>query len=170
MGPLVEPTSSPVVRERQALQTILIAWMLAGTLDIATAVLYYAGLSITRATTLLQGIASGVLGATAFAGGLETAAFGLVLHYLITLIWTLVLFVCLEVFKALTRHLALTGIVYGIVIWLTMNLIVLPLSKVRHAPIHLRPAIIAATILVFCIGLPIALVVGVQMRRDKRDA
>jgi hypothetical protein len=168
MGLLVEPASSPVVRERQALYTILIAWMLAGTLDIATAVLYYVGPSITGATTLLQGIASGVLGVRAFAGGLETAAFGLVLHYLIALIWTLVLFVCLGAFKALTRHLTLTGVVYGIVIWLTMNLIVLPLSKVGHTPIHLRPAITGAIILVFCIGLPIALVVGGQMRRDKR--
>jgi hypothetical protein len=170
MGPLVEPTSSPLVRERPAPHTILIAWTLAGTLDIAAAVLYYAGLSITRATTLLQGIASGVLGARAFAGGLETAAFGLVLHYLIALIWTLVLFVCLGAFKALTRHLLLTGIVFGIVIWLTMNLVVLPLSHVRHAPLHLQPSIIAAIILVFCVGLPIALVVGGQMRRDKRAA
>jgi hypothetical protein len=149
------------------LQAILIAWLLAGTLDITTAVLYYAGLSITRASTLLQGIASGVLGARAFGGGLETAALGLAFHYLIALIWTFVLFVCLRAFKALTRHLALTGIVYGIVVWLAMNLIVLPLSNVRHAPIHLRPAIIGAIILVFCIGLPLALVLGGYMRETR---
>jgi len=71
--------------------TILLAWLLAGTLDITAAFVYYVGSSATGAERLLQGIASGVLGAAAFTGGAATAVLGLLLHYLIALIWTVVL-------------------------------------------------------------------------------
>lgn len=41
-----------------------------------------------------------------------------------------------------------------------MNLIVLPLSNVRRGPFDLEQAVIGAVILMFCIGLPIATIVG----------
>jgi hypothetical protein len=76
----------------RVLRTILVAWLLAGTLDIAAAIFLYAFPSGTRIMRLLQGIASGLLGAKAFSGGLQTAALGLTLHYLIALVWTVVAF------------------------------------------------------------------------------
>jgi hypothetical protein len=146
------------------LSTVLIAWLLAGTLDIATAILYYIGASPARAARLLQGIASGLLGDRAFAGGGTTVLLGLALHYLIALIWTLTLLVGFKMAAALRRHLVLTGIGYGVVVWFVMNLVVLPLSNVRHAPIQVRPAVTGAIILILCIGLPISLVVGRHLR------
>ena len=149
--------------------TILLAWLLAGTLDITAAFVYYVGASATGAERLLQGIASGVLGAAAFTGGAATAVLGLLLHYLIALIWTVVLFAAFRVVTPLRRHFVATGIAYGVVVWLAMNLIVLPLSNVRQAPIRVGPAIIAAVILVLCIGLPISLVLAWPLR-DSRAA
>jgi hypothetical protein len=154
------------ITTRRSTITILLAWLLAGTLDITTAIVYYIGASATGTERLLQGIASGVLGAAAFTGGAATAALGLLLHYLIALIWTLVLFAAFRVVPVLRRHLVLTGIAYGVVVWLAMNLIVLPLSNVRHTPIRLGPAVVAAVILVFCIGLPISLIVGRPLRES----
>jgi uncharacterized membrane protein YagU involved in acid resistance len=142
----------------------LFAWLLAGTLDIAAAIFIYAFPSGAKVTRLLQGIASGLLGAKAFSGGLRTAALGLTLHYLIALIWTFVGLLGLLTFKGISRHLVLGGLAYGAVVWLSMNLIVLPLSNVHHNPIQLVPATVGATILMFCIGLPIALVIGRQLR------
>src|SRR5262249_36526809 len=66
--------STPTAR-RTAL-VVMVAWLLAGTLDITTAVFYYVGPSA-RAARLLQGIASGLLGALAFDGGAATALLGL---------------------------------------------------------------------------------------------
>jgi hypothetical protein len=151
---------------RRTAVTVLIAWLLAGTLDIATAVLYYVGPSSTRAARLLQGIASGVLGASAFNGGAATALLGLALHYLIALIWTLVFLVAFRTLGALRRHLVLIGIVYGIIVWLVMSLVVLPLSNVSRAPFQPRAAGIAAINLVLCIGLPISLVLGRHLRDE----
>jgi hypothetical protein len=149
---------------RRTAVTVLIAWLLAGTLDITAAVLYYVGPSSSRAARLLQGIASGLLGARAFDGGAATALLGLALHYLIALIWTLTFFVAFRRIGALRRHLVLIGVVYGIIVWLVMNLVVLPLSNASRAPFQPRAAVIAAIILILCIGLPISLVMGRHLR------
>jgi hypothetical protein len=148
----------------RVLRTIVVAWLLAGTMDIAAAIFVYAFPSGTKIVRLLQGIASGLLGATAFSGGLQTAAMGVMLHYVIALIWTLVAFFLLSTFKRLTRHLIVAGVTYGMVVWAVMNLIVVPLSKIGSRPLQLLPSLIAATILIVCIGLPIALVIGRELR------
>ena len=151
---------SPAATTQRAVLVVLVAWLLAGTLDIATAVLYYVGPSSARAARLLKGIASGVLGARAFDGGAATALLGLALHYLVALIWTVVFVVAIRSFGALRRHLVVSGIAYGVIVWLVMNLVVLPLSNVTRGPFELRAAVIAAIILILCIGLPISLVIG----------
>lgn len=157
--------SSSTAMSRSA-RVVVIAWLLAGTLDITTAVLYYVGPSSAGAVRLLQGIASGVLGASAFEGGAATALLGLTLHYLIALIWTLVFLVAFRLLGAVRRHLIAIGIAYGIIVWLVMNLVVLPLSNVRRAPFQPRAAATAAIILVVCIGLPISLVIGCRLRDE----
>jgi uncharacterized membrane protein YagU involved in acid resistance len=151
---------------RRTALVVMIAWVLAGTLDITTAILYYVGPSSARAERLLQGIARGVLGARALDGGVATALLGLALHYLIALIWTLVFFVACRTFSVLRRHLVLTGIVYGIIVWTVMNLVVLPLSNAARAPFQPQAATIAAIILILCVGLPISLVIGRHMRDE----
>ncbi len=156
--------ASSAAPTRRTTRTVMIAWLLAGTLDITVAIVYYVGPSTTRAAKLLQGIASGVLGAPAFDGGAATVLLGLALHYSIALIWTLVFLVAFRTLGALRRHLVLIGIVYGIMVWFIMNFVVLPLSNVSRAPFQLRAAGIAAIILVLCIGLPISLVIGRHLR------
>ena len=158
--PQLSSASAFVVPRRNAFKAILLAWLVAGTLDIGAAVIYYAHASRVQTTRLLQGIASGVLGDKAFAGGLETAVLGLGLHYAIALIWTLVLFVFLGRLRRLLTNLFVIGMAYGVVIWVVMNLVVLPLSNVHHAPVHLSPALVGAVILMCCVGLPISMIVG----------
>jgi hypothetical protein len=129
-------------------------------MDISAAAIYYAGAAPTRMMRMLQGIASGVLGNSSFNGGLETAALGLILHYFIALIWTLIFFLVVPFSRRLLPNLFLTGMVYGVVVWTVMNLLVLPLSRVESGPFSLRGAVVGAVILMFCIGLPIAMIVG----------
>jgi hypothetical protein len=157
---------SPAAPSRSLTATLAIAWLLAGTLDVSTAILYYTGFSLPSATRLLQGIASGVLGPRAYQGGASTALLGLALHYLIAFIWAVVLFVAFRAITALRRHLLVTGVAYGVVVWCVMNLVVLPLSNARRAPFQLGAAAIGAIILVFCIGLPLSLVIGRRLQRE----
>lgn len=150
-------TSRPA---RGAVRTILLAWLVAGTLDILVAVTYYPLTAHITVISLLQGIASGLLGPRAFAGGVGTAVLGLACHYFIALIWTLVFFVVYPRLKILARNLIVTGLAYGVFVGLVMNLIVVPLSRTPKGPFSLSHFLIAIFILLFTIGLPIAAIVG----------
>lgn len=151
------------------LKAVLTAWLVAGTLDIAAALIYYPMASGVRVETLLQGIASGVLGDRAFAGGIATAALGLSLHYLIALGWTVVFLLLFRRLRRPFTNLFYAGMAYGILVWFVMNMIVLPLSRVRQRPFDFSQALIAAVILMFCIGLPIATIVGTYHRAQTKS-
>ena len=148
------------MKKRSDVIVVLVAWLVAGTLDITTALIYYPLRSGVRPEQILQGIASGVLGSGAFQGGGATAALGFLLHYLIALIWTVLFFAASRRFKALTRHTVPIGAAYGVVVWAVMNLLVVPLSNARQGAFNPTKAVIDAVILVCCIGLPIAGIVG----------
>ena|ERR1700683_4003220 len=145
---------------RRDVTVTLEAWLVAGTMDITAALTWYPLTAGAHGVRILQGIASGVLGPRAFDGGLRTAALGLALHYFIALIWTLLFVLAARSVRGLLKNLWVTGIAYGLVVWTVMNLVVLPLSRVRRGPFHPGPAVIAAVILILCIGLPIAGIVG----------
>jgi uncharacterized membrane protein YagU involved in acid resistance len=161
------PTTTRVasVQSRGAVRTILFAWIVAGTLDVTTAVTYYPLTANVTPRQILQGIASGILGAQAFQGGNATAALGLGLHYLIAFIWTIVFYVLASRIRPLTRRPLIVGPLYGTFVWLAMNLIVLPMSHVAHRPLRLQPSIIGAVILMICIGTPMAVIIGRHLRR-----
>ncbi len=158
-------TSSAPSQSSVPLRTILLAWIVAGTLDVTTAVTYYPLTANVTSTQILQGIASGLLGAQAFQGGSATAALGLALHYLIAFVWTIVFYVLAKNVRVLTRRPLIVGPLYGTVVWLVMNLVVLPLSRVTHRPLRLQPSIVGAVILMICIGVPIATIIGRHLRR-----
>ncbi len=69
----------------RALPAILLGGLIAGAFDISYACIYTYIVRGTSAIRILQSVASGVLGAKAFAGGLKTAVLGLALHFLIAL-------------------------------------------------------------------------------------
>ena len=56
--------------------------------------------------------------------------------------------------------MALTAIVYGIVIFVVMNLLVLPLTKIPRATFHFDKAALATGILIIAIGLPLSFFAG----------
>lgn len=153
---------------RRAAATIGIAWILSGTLDIASALIYYPLTTPATPVRILQGIASGVLGSQAFSGGLATAALGLALHYLIALIWAAIFFAACLAIPALTTAPVGVGVGYGVVVWIVMNLIVVPLSRVGRPLPTLGQAAIAALFLVLFIGLPNAFVTGGYFRGTGR--
>ncbi|MDZ7267578.1 MAG: hypothetical protein ONB48_19325 [candidate division KSB1 bacterium] len=143
----------------KAHQAIFWGGLIAGTLDILTAFIN-SGLRGAGPTRVLQAIASGLLGAEAFEGGFTTAALGLALHFFIATTATAVYYAASRKLKLLVDQPIVCGLAYGIPVYVVMNLIVLPLSAVPFKPPHtLGTVVTAALILMFCVGLPIALVV-----------
>lgn len=143
----------------KAYQTLGVGGLLAGTLDILAAFIN-SGLRGVSPTRVLQAIAGGLLGADSFTGGFATAALGLVLHFFIATTATAVYYAASRKLKMLIEHAVVCGLAYGIPVYLVMNLVVLPLSaipfRISFAPGNVVTSVL---ILMFCVGLPIGLVV-----------
>ena len=147
--------------------TIIKAWLLAGTLDILSALLYYYIKTGKDPANVLRYVASAVFGKTAFSGGTSMAAAGLLLHYIIALCWTIFFFLICPWIISVLKSTIVTGLVYGIFVWLVMNLAVVPMGASPKAPFNILNAIINTVILMFAVGLPISIIVNRYYREKK---
>jgi hypothetical protein len=146
--------------QRSILKPILLAGLIAGTLDMSDAVIFYYIRNHIPPIRIFQSIAGGLLGPAARAGGWTTAALGIALHYFIATCWAALFVVVARRVTALCRYAVPAGLLYGLFVYAVMNYVVLPLS---HAPkstghplaINLINAVCA---IVFFIGLPISLI------------
>jgi hypothetical protein len=133
------------------------ATLLVGTLDLSDAFIFYALRGVTP-TRILQGIASGVLGRAAFGMGHRSALLGLFFHFFIAFSATTV-FLLTSRKLPLARHPWLYGALFGTALYIVMNYIVLPLSKIGLRPTPpLVPLINGVAALIFCIGIPLAFI------------
>jgi len=149
----------PAVHDLRGARAVFWAGLIAGTLDLtgACAVAWLkAGVTPVR---ILQTVASGLLGPASFTGGVRTAVLGLVLHLLIATTWAAVYYLASRRLSFLIDQTIIAGVIYGVLVWLFMNFVVLPLSAVTKRPVPLTSRIIGMLIIVFCIGLPIAFIV-----------
>jgi hypothetical protein len=138
-------------------RSAVVAGILVGTLDIVAALI----LTTMRGgnpVKLFQFIASGLFGMPAFAGGWRYAVYGLTLHYVIAMAWTLLFFYMGRKFRRIYHHKVLSGILYGMIIWIIMNLVVLPLSATPPIPFNYTAALTGILVLIAAIGLPLAFV------------
>jgi hypothetical protein len=141
----------------QFLKAIALACLIAGTLDISDAFIFY-GLRGIDPHRILQGIAAGVLGHSAFTHGTRSVLLGLFLHFFIATTAAAIYIVASRRFP-LSRHPFLWGSLYGIVVYLVMNYVVIPLSKIGPRPTPpLIPLINGVAALILFIGIPTALI------------
>lgn len=140
-------------------RTVLWGGLIAGALDIAAA-FFVDGLNGAVPLRILQSIASGLLGPASYDGGLATAAVGGLLHFLIMFVICAVYLAASRKLTFLTRQAVLSGVLYGIAVYLVMNFVVLPLSAFPHPVTQpLAEHLTGLIIQIVCVGLPIALVV-----------
>jgi hypothetical protein len=142
----------------RAIQTVLLAGLTAGVLDITAAIVFYARLGA-QTVPMLQGIASGLLGKAAFSGGLATAALGLLCHFFIATSAAGLYYMLSRRVPFLIQHTVVSGALYGVAVYFFMSLVVVPLSAIGPRPFVLGDALVGIAIHVCCVGLPIALVV-----------
>jgi len=113
---------------------------------------------------MLQGIASGLLGQRSFEGEMATAGLGLAIHFLIAFTAAAVFYAASQKLSSLTQHVVVSGLLYGIAVYIVMYWMVVPLAfpNARHS---MSRDVTAVIIHIVLIGLPIALVV----RRFSRE-
>ena|SRR4026209_2201077 len=145
-------------------QPIFWGGLIAGTLDITAACVTAWLRRGVSPGTVLQYVASGLLGPESFTGGAKTAILGLALHFLIATTATIIFYFASRRLMFLIERPVLFGLLYGVAVFAFMNLVVVPLSRVRPQPPTASGIIINLVIIMICVGLPIALI----MRRFSR--
>jgi len=138
---------------------VVIGGLIAGMVDIGAA----AAINHLPPGVILQAIASGVLGKASFHAGAASMALGLILQLAMSLVIAAVYGVAAARLPVLVRRPLALGALYGVGVFMVMNLVVVPLSA---APMH--PKITLAFI-----GLNLAamilfgLIVAVSLARQK---
>jgi hypothetical protein len=147
----------------RALRTILIAGLVAGTCDITYACVFNYLRRGIKPIAVFQSVAAGALGReAAIAGGLKTAALGLFFHFLIAMIFAAFYYLASRTIRFMVTHAVISGILYGLCIYLVMYGLVLRFSAI-HSTLYpwsypWTPLIFNVAIHMFGIGLPIALI------------
>jgi hypothetical protein len=104
-----------------------------------------------------QGVASGLLGERAFRKGWVSGGFGLLLHFVIAFsVATSFVEACLEL-PFLARAYWISGPLYGVIVFLLMNLLVVPLSARPKRPASPQVIFVQLIIHILFVGLPIAM-------------
>ena len=107
---------------------------------------------------VLRFISSGVFGKSAFEPeNSMMPIWGLGFHYLIALGFTLIFFLAYPQLPFLRGRKYQVGIMYGIFVWLVMNMVVVPLSRTPVLPFKPLNSLIGILILIAAIGIPISL-------------
>jgi uncharacterized membrane protein YagU involved in acid resistance len=152
-----------VVNRRDVI-AVLVGGLIAGTLDMTFAVTFaaYGGTAPMR---VLQSVASGLFGREAFSGGDAMAALGLGLHFVMSLLWACVFLAVATLRPSLVRRPIVAGLVFGVVVFLVMRLVVVPLSACP-CPMSFKPLATVLDLLshMLLFGVPIA----VAVRRASR--
>jgi hypothetical protein len=143
-------------RRKSKFITILLTCLLTGTLDAIAALLI--SYKIPPAV-IFKFIASGWFGKQAMSGGIAMVLWGLIFHYLIATIFSVILFQLYPGAIRILKNRYFTGIIYGLLIWVVMNYVVLPFTNIPHVRGHINVIglIKGIAALIICVGVPIAL-------------
>jgi hypothetical protein len=114
-------------------RAIVSAALVVGVLD-ATDGVVFLGLHGKTPIQVLQYIASSLLGAQSFSGGLASAGLGLVLHFATATVVATIYILASRRLTVLRTQWAVLGLLYGAAVWAVMNLAVLPLTAVVSSP------------------------------------
>jgi hypothetical protein len=120
------------------MRAILYAWIVAGSLDLTDAIV----VSLVRGSSpvrMLRSIASGLLGPASFDGGIPTAVLGACLHFFIAFCWVTAYFVASRRLTVLRRYPLICGPIYGLLVYVVMYRVVIPLSAIGVTPTFVLP-------------------------------
>lgn len=149
--------------------TIVLAGMVSGGLDILAAFASYTAQGAT-VEGILKHIASGLLGPAAMQGGVVFAWVGLLCHFLLATAMAAIYFVAAQKHRALTAHPWPWGSIFGVLTWVAMVFVVVPLSAVTGWKLPQGWSIVGGLLAhIFYVGVPIAHIVQYGLRNSGGD-
>jgi uncharacterized membrane protein YagU involved in acid resistance len=155
--PMVEDPTVATLRNRlsppRTGAAVLIGGGAAGLLDIIFALVRNGLLGIPP-HAVLQSVASGIWGRAAYHGGSAMALVGLLLHFAMTVAMAAIFAVIFQRIAMARRHWLVSGLLFGLVVYIVMSLVVVPLSRFPRGSIPFSLWALAAHL--FLVGLPIS--------------
>jgi hypothetical protein len=131
-----------------------------GVLDITQAFIASWSFRGVPPTRVLQTVASGLVGPSAYKGATATAALGAFLHFFIAFSAAAVFYLASRKISFLIQMPVASGLIYGELVFLFMTFVVLPLSAIHRVPTFTLSYILTGPIgHPILVGLPIALAV-----------
>jgi hypothetical protein len=115
-------------------RAILWATLLIGALDATDGVVVYFLHKGLNPIQVLQFIASGVLGAASYQGGLATAGLGTLLHFFIAFVVAGLYILASRFLPILKQQAVALGLIYGALVYLFMTYVVSANSAIGPAP------------------------------------
>ena len=147
---MIDTLAPDALRSRRAVLAIGIGGLVAGTLDLLQACIYF-GWDIPLV------IAGGLLGRKAFSGGAGTYILGVALHYFIALSAAAIYYAASRRLTYLKESWIVCGLFFGAAVDDFMRFVVLPLSALHsHGPYELQDLLKGVCTHMVVVGLPIA--------------
>lgn len=155
--------SSPQPPPRaDALVTIALGGLAIGVLDGIFASTFYPAVLGAEFARIWKGVATGLAGPAARAGGVKMVALGLFLHFVVATCIATTFLILTRLLPVLLRQAVLSGLFFGLAAWAVMQFAVVPLSRIptNKNPPPRRPEIVACELAghAFLVGLPVALI------------
>jgi hypothetical protein len=111
-----------------------------------------------RPGQVMQFIASGVYGPSSFTGGMTTIIAGIFFHFLIAYILAVFYFFAFPQISFLRTQPVISGLNFGFGIWLVMNILVIPMSRIQSLPFDAGLVAVSIVWHMILVGLPVALI------------
>jgi hypothetical protein len=160
-------SDASIPRLPRAFETILYGGLIVAILDGLFAFVFYGLILGVKPLRIFQSVAAGLLGRASYDGGISSFLFGVLLHIVVAIGIAAVYYVASLKLPVLIHRAVVCGLIYGMIAYLVMNYVVIPLSAIGYRPTTLRvflPAFIAHALLV---GLPVALVARWSAKRSR---
>jgi ribose/xylose/arabinose/galactoside ABC-type transport system permease subunit len=157
-------------RRTHPLVFVLAGGLVAGTLDIVFACIFWALKRDVPPERILQSVAAGLLGDASFEGGAATAALGLALHFLIATSMAVVYYLAALRWPPLWQQPVPFGAAYGLLLYVIMNYVVVPLSAAGRGSKDPLWIALSIAVHVFLIGIPIAVFARRAVRTQQRPS
>ncbi len=144
-------------RSSGRMQAIAVGGLAVAVLDAVDALVAYKLAFGMSPLAIYQFVASGLLGQAAYAGGVPAALLGLLVHFLVAFIAAAVFVLASERLPGLRRKAVAWGLGYGVLVFLVMGFVVIPLSRIPPSPPTLPLLLNGLLGHALLVGLPIAL-------------
>jgi hypothetical protein len=167
----METVDGSAVGRPTAIDTIVLGGLAIGVLDFLDASIFFTQYFQIPLSRVWQAVAAGVLGReAATAGGWNTAALGIFLHFVVSFCIATVYFIGTRFTGFLVKHPIVSGVVFGVIAHYVMQYVVIPLSAAGGAaPAPFRWPVFLNSVVghALFVGLPVALIASWSAKRNR---